>query len=390
MVQNAIDEGDPAVVFASTDAGDDDYLRLATGSPAINMGNNDHLNNGTPGNMDDDIKTDATGRPRILNATVDLGAHEAGLLPQEITFTLPGTGTVGQTIPLAATTTSGLPIAYMSSASPVAEVVADPDGTTFTLELIGEGSATLTVSQVGDTEYAPAVDVMQTIVVSDPDTHRVTMTGAGVMDGNTWATATTLQAALTAATAGDQIWIAAGVYKPVTLAGGATTATEAQREATFSIPAGVLVYGGFEGTDISTDDDNFDPATGIDGRERTEGVLTRTTTLSGDLLGDDEDRPAATADQTDVDAYAAAREDNSYTVVMLANPDVTLDGLDHHRRCSAELLVSAIFADKDTGLVFMQGLAPQVPRCQCTFRSTATSTVLGVACHLAHFEQRRL
>ena len=120
--------------------------------------------------------------------------------------------------------------------------------------------------------------------------------------------------------AGDQIWIAAGKYHPVTLANDATTATNEERAATFNIPTGVLVYGGFAGDEAA-----------LVARAGGETIL------SGDLLGDDETRPdeetrpAPGEDMTAYNAartaYAASRNDNSNTVVTINDPGVTLDGL---------------------------------------------------------------
>jgi gliding motility-associated-like protein len=59
--------------------------------------------------------------------------------------------------------------------------------------------------------------------------------------GTTWASAfNNLQSALAASSIFDQIWVAQGTYKPSTPAG---------RSATFSVPGGVAIYGGFIGTE---------------------------------------------------------------------------------------------------------------------------------------------
>ena len=108
----------------------------------------------------------------------------------------------------------------------------------------------------------------------------------------------TLQTALaTAIVAGDQVWIAQGSYTP----------HADDPAATFTIPAGVLVYGGFAGNEAALAD--------------RAGAAT---ILSGDLMSDDIARPAATVDRT---AYDATRDDNSYTVVTITGADVTLDRL---------------------------------------------------------------
>src|SRR6185437_8305717 len=68
--------------------------------------------------------------------------------------------------------------------------------------------------------------------------------------GLTWATAyNNLQSALAAANYADQIWIAQGTYKP---------SSPACRSSTFSIPNGVYIYGGFNGTE--TANTQADPA----------------------------------------------------------------------------------------------------------------------------------
>ena len=146
------------------------------------------------------------------------------------------------------------------------------------------------------------MDVMQTIEVITPTIRRVTMTGDAAADGTTWENAMTLQAALASTfVPGDQLWIAAGTYKPGPASDG-DDATD-DRRAKFIIPAGVRVYGG------------FDPATDNAIDSRTGAA----TILSGDLAGDDLARTVA--------GYAATRDENSYTVVAVTGVNVVLDGL---------------------------------------------------------------
>lgn len=69
----------------------------------------------------------------------------------------------------------------------------------------------------------------------------VRSTASGANNGTTWADAyADLQVALAAAVATDEIWVAAGTYKP--------TAT-VDRTISFSLKDGVGVYGGFAGTE---------------------------------------------------------------------------------------------------------------------------------------------
>lgn len=113
----------------------------------------------------------------------------------------------------------------------------------------------------------------------------VKVDGAG--DGSSWKEALpTLQTALEQAVSGDEIWVAAGTYVPT---------AEANREASFLIPSGVVVLGGFAGDEKKVE--KRDPIANL-------------TVLSGEI-GDIEDL-----------------EDNSYTVVSFNESDATttLDG----------------------------------------------------------------
>jgi predicted outer membrane repeat protein len=93
---------------------------------------------------------------------------------------------------------------------------------------------------------------------------RVTPTGSAAADcGLTWANACSLQAALTKAVAGDQIWVAAGVYVP----GG-----PGEVDATFRLSDAVALYGGFAGSETELGDRDW---------------VAHPTILSGDLEGDD-------------------------------------------------------------------------------------------------------
>ena len=118
----------------------------------------------------------------------------------------------------------------------------------------------------------------------------------GTGNCSTWANACTLQTALTGATIGDEIWVAAGAYKP-------TSGTD--RTATFQLKSGVAVYGGFAGTETARDQRN--PAINI-------------TILSGDIDNNDSQTPIIT-DLTTVTGNTT----NSFHVVTGAN-NATLDG----------------------------------------------------------------
>lgn len=96
---------------------------------------------------------------------------------------------------------------------------------------------------------------------------------AGSNNGSSWANAyTNLSTALAAAASGDELWVKKGVYKPTALHDvNGSGATEA-REATFKIPSGVALYGGFAGTEATRSQRNFQ---------------TNITILSGDIDNND-------------------------------------------------------------------------------------------------------
>jgi predicted outer membrane repeat protein len=120
-----------------------------------------------------------------------------------------------------------------------------------------------------------------------PATYYVKWNATGSNNGTSWNDAyEDLQSALAAASSGDEIWVASGIYKP-------TTGTD--RTISFALKNGVAIYGGFAG--IETLRTERDPAANV-------------ATLSGDI------------------GVAANISDNSYHVVTGSNVDSTtvLDG----------------------------------------------------------------
>src|SRR5512136_2310438 len=96
----------------------------------------------------------------------------------------------------------------------------------------------------------------------------------GANNGTSWGDAyTDLEPALAAALAGDQIWVAAGTYKPTAVHGGV-----GDRFKSFQMKNGVALYGG------------FDPSVGVIAFEDRDWV-SYVTILSGDLgtVGDPAD-----------------------------------------------------------------------------------------------------
>ena len=109
----------------------------------------------------------------------------------------------------------------------------------------------------------------------------------GSGNGSTWTDATgDLTAALFIAKPGDEVWVAQGTYYPT---------NQKDRTITFTIPAGVKVFGGFSGQETSIQQRNY---------------KANKTVLSGNI------------------GSKSAFADNSYTVVYISKADesTTLDG----------------------------------------------------------------
>lgn len=119
---------------------------------------------------------------------------------------------------------------------------------------------------------------------------KLAATGAG--DGTSWADAfEELQAALLVAMPGDEVWVAAGVYRPT---------PDGDRNIAFALPDGVALYGGFAGDETERSQRDW---------------FTNETILSGDLNGDDQPE-------------FLNRTDNSYQVVTAhdVGHETLLDG----------------------------------------------------------------
>lgn len=127
----------------------------------------------------------------------------------------------------------------------------------------------------------------------------------GNHDGSSWTDAfNNLQAALSIAETNDAIWIAEGVYKPVT--------TTNQSQPYEINHFGAKIYGGFTGTEAQLSDRVFG---------------TNETILSGDLLGNDVN---STSNNLSTNfTNATRRHDNSFVIVKINETadNVLLDGL---------------------------------------------------------------
>ncbi len=187
----------------------------------------------------------------------------------------------------------------------------DNGGPTLTV-LPGPGSAAIDAGSDGTCSLAPVNDLDQRGVSRPQGAHcdigaveqkricRVTPTGNSANDGSTWALPMDLQTAMNAinsstAIACTEIWVAAGVYKPVVPV-DMTNVTTAERSVSFDVRRGVAVYGGFAGNETTRD---------------ARHPAFHTTILSGDI--DNNDTNTDNIDET----YNDIQGSNSYHVVTM-------------------------------------------------------------------------
>jgi hypothetical protein len=123
----------------------------------------------------------------------------------------------------------------------------------------------------------------------------VDQSATGNNDGTSWTDAyLNLQDAIDASNPGEQIWIAAGIYKP---------AGPAPESSHFYLTEPVALYGGFTGIETDLTQRNWQ---------------TNVTIMSGDINGDDIE-----AD------FLGFREDNAHHIFILdaGNEEIILDGM---------------------------------------------------------------
>lgn len=162
---------------------------------------------------------------------------------------------------------------------------------------------------------------------------------SGLNNGTSWADAyqgtTAVVTALNASVSGDQIWVKAGTYKPT------TTST---RTIWHTMKTGVALYGGFAGTETMVSERN---------------IAANVTTLTGDLLGND-------------NGTVTNMADNAYHVVVASSVANTaiLDGFSIVGGYANGATASNY--DKGGGILILTSGSPTVRNCKfignrCTF-----------------------
>jgi hypothetical protein len=129
----------------------------------------------------------------------------------------------------------------------------------------------------------------------------VNVAATGANNGSSWANAyTSLQTALTNAVSGQEIWVAAGVYKP--------TPNPSARTIAFQLKNGLAIYGGFAGTETARQQRNW---------------TANRTILSGDIDNNDITSSGVVTNTANI------KGSNSYHVVSGSNTNTTavIDGV---------------------------------------------------------------
>jgi len=154
----------------------------------------------------------------------------------------------------------------------------------------------LTCIQVDDVNYSTTnwtnIDAVASFSLACIIPLYVNLNATGNNDGSSWSNAfIDLQDALAIQTSGDEVWVAAGTYKP-----GSNTGLS------FLINTGLKIYGGFNGTETSLSQRDW---------------RINETILSGDLNGNDD---------ANITYLNSTRDENSYHVVRVLGENTLIDG----------------------------------------------------------------
>jgi len=144
---------------------------------------------------------------------------------QTITWNQTLSGTTGSTITLNATASSGLAVSYASSNTGVATVSGN------TLTLVGAGTATITASQAGNTNYNAAANIANTVTVTAAKSNQ-TITWSQTLSGTAGSTITlnaTASSGLAVSYASSNTGVATVSGNTLTLVGAGTATITASQ-----------------------------------------------------------------------------------------------------------------------------------------------------------------
>jgi len=275
-----------------TDTVSNDFTLQST-SPAINAGNNSYI----PAS----ITLDLAGNDRVYATTVDLGAYESSTVCEnalniQVNNVTESTADITWNANANVTNWS---VSFVENGQPTtsAVTIANITGTSYTITGLTQfTNYDIYVKSEDCTSINGWTNAVNTTTLGKVFVHA---NATGANNGTSWTDAfTKLEDALLVANSVTPIWVAAGTYIP-------STNDANPRKATYLIPNGVKIYGGFSG--IETLLSERSPKTNI-------------TILSGDLQADDN------AILLDTEP---TRQDNAYHVVSVKGgvQNIVVDGL---------------------------------------------------------------
>lgn len=290
----------PFTAIADPDGADnvwftaDDGLQLAAGDPALNQGIASFAGFTLP-------TTDITGLvSRPQNGSFDPGAYEK--LPAPLSFTgfSPSSGKSGDQITITGAGFTGTNSVKINGVEVPEFTVDSATQITARVPFGKVASGLVSVSTPTGTVQSGSNFIINRRI------YLVKANAVGNGSGNNWTNAyPSLRTALVQAVANDQIWVAAGVYKPVVPVNPASV-SQYERSVSFVLKPSVAVYGGFAGNEMTLAARNFD---------------TQISELSGDI-----DNVTDVYDTTVSDDLThAGIAGNSFIVVRGAD-SATLDG----------------------------------------------------------------
>ncbi len=223
--------------------GDNSDFRLKGGSPAINAGSTE--------NLPDWLVTDYYGNSRMEEDTVDIGAIEGWVIspilvsPADNSYLDAGvSGTTlewgwNDSIP---DNITGFAVEYTINGG---EPQLLENLTALDTELTGIQSADEVSWRVGGIEEAGFTNWSESRTFTIYRNHPLYVKPGARGNGTSWLNAMDLKDAVEIAIKNDEIWVAAGTYKPT---------DDADRDATFELNNGVKLYGGFRGYESSVEE----------------------------------------------------------------------------------------------------------------------------------------
>jgi hypothetical protein len=150
---------------------------------------------------------------------------------QMITFAPPGSAVAGVAVPLTATASSGLPVAFGSGTPEVCTVTGS------TVTTLAAGTCTITATQGGDTDYAPAPNVTQSLHVKATQMITFAQPEGGAAGTKVTLTATATSGLTVVFRSGTPVLCTVTGSSLTTLAAGTCTITATQNGNTDYAPA---------------------------------------------------------------------------------------------------------------------------------------------------------